>query len=137
MKLSLQPIPMFSFCAFPPRGNQQFIIALVIGVHVPLLTESDSELRRGVWPRISSTKLLQQTFTVIIIINCLPSSQSFFFSIGETLSSLSPCDLLQVGFILGLIEKLRPKQSAYFIPLATTFGSGMSNFFFYLIQFDF
>lgn len=132
MKLSLQPIPMFPFCvfAFPPRGNQQFIIALVIGVHVPLLNESDSELKRGVGPRISSTKLLQQTFTVvIIIINCLPSIQSFFFSIGETLSSLSPCDLLQVGVILGVIEKPRPRQSAYFIPLATTFGSGMSNFF--------
>ena len=50
-----QPFCVF---AFPPRGNQQFIIALVIGVHVPLLNESDSELKRGVGPRISSTKLL-------------------------------------------------------------------------------
>lgn len=132
MKFSLKPIPMFPFCvsAFPPRGNQQFITALVISVHVPLLTESDSELRRGGEPRLASTKLLQQTFiVVIIIINCLPSIQSFFFSIGETLSPLSPCDLLQVGFILRVIEKPRPRRSAYFIPLATTFGSGMSNFF--------
>lgn len=69
----------------------------------------------------------QHKFIVVDIVVCLPSTQSFFFSIGGILCFLSPYHVLRSWHILEIIEKLKQGYSGHFIILTQRWTNNLHS----------